>query len=144
MISCTAPHYLPDLLELYTTSHTLHTCADDKLFHIPNRCKKFSRRAHHFFLPLPPPLGLEQSPFLCVTCSNCLPSSYSSRRTFSLSLSPNTFNCLQPTSSKCACGCMHVSILGSVCVWLMTNLCMLILSVSVQLCTIRCVCVCWK
>ena len=56
----------------------------------------------------------------------CLPSSHS---IFSLSLTPNTSNCLQPASSVYVCVCVYVL----VCLWglmfdkLMTHLCIIYL-----------------
>ena len=44
---------------------------------------------------------------LCDMLKLCLPSSHSSRLTFSLSLTPDSSNCLQPASSKmCVCMCI--------------------------------------
>ena len=145
VISCTA-HYLPDLLELYTTSYTLHTCADDKLFHIPNRCKKFSRRAHHSPPPPPPPpLVLSPPPSTqsgTISLSQCDMLKLSS---FKLQLKTHLFSV---SFSKQMCvwvhACVYIGKWGGGGGVLMTNLSMLILSVSVQLCTIRCVSVCWK
>ena len=62
-------------------------------------------------------LHLEQSPFLCVTCSNFVFLQVIFK-TCLRSFTPNTSNCLQPASSKslcvrvcvcvCACVCVHV------------------------------------
>ena len=60
----------------------------------------------------------------------CLPSSHSSRFTFSLSLTPNTSSCLQPALSKsvcvcaCACACMHVCVCMYVCKFVYVYVCM--------------------
>ena len=94
------------------------------------------------------PLSGTISLSLCDMLQLCLPSSHSSRLTFSLSLTPNTSHCLQPASRKCVCMygwtastsqwapayvcmcvCGHVWVcelgMGGRC--LMTNLCMLLL-----------------
>ena len=74
-------------------------------------------------------LRLEQSPFLCATCSNfvCLQVTAQDSSFFCLLLDPYTSICLQPASSKC----LSVSVPLSVSVAL--SLC-LSLSVSVSLC----------
>ena len=47
---------------------------------------------------------------LCDKLRLGLPSSHSSRLSFSLFLTPNTSNCLQPASGKCVCVCVTVCV----------------------------------
>ena len=52
MITCTAPHYLSDLLELYIPSRTLRFSPGIRIFCIQNRRKKFQgQRAFSFIGP---------------------------------------------------------------------------------------------
>ena len=52
VITCTAPPYLSDLLELYTPSRTLRSSADNCIFHISNKRKIFQgERAFSFVGP---------------------------------------------------------------------------------------------
>ena len=69
--------------------------------HLPQNGKLF-----FFFQPLVPPSGTI-SLSLCNMFKLCLASSHSLRLIFSLSLTPNTSNCLQPASSKSLCVCMQ-------------------------------------
>ena len=41
IVSDTAPLYLSDFLRLYVPSHSLHSSADNRIFQIPTRKKKF-------------------------------------------------------------------------------------------------------
>ena len=65
VITCTAPPYLSDLLEPYIPLCTLCSSAGIHIFHIKKKTQEILRTACLFFHWC---LGLEQSPFLCVTC----------------------------------------------------------------------------
>ena len=60
VITCTAPPYFSDHLEIYIPSCTLRTCADNRIF----RTKNYKELFFHWSL------CQEKSPFLYATCSD--------------------------------------------------------------------------
>ena len=75
----------------------------------------FQTDARHFrdsapFLSLVPLSGTISLSLCDMLCKLCLPSSHSSTFTFSLSLTFNTSNCLQPARSKCVCVCVRACV----------------------------------
>ena len=106
------------LLRFYLTSLLLEAISSNSLLPttMPKAYFKFQTDTRNFkdstlFSSLVPPSGTI-SLFLCDMLKICLHSSHSSKLTFSLSLTPKNFNCLQPALSKsvCVCLCVHAHV----------------------------------
>ena len=108
------------LLLFYLTSLLLEAISSNSLLPttMPRAYFKFQTDTRNFkdstLFPSLVPLSGTISLSLCDMLKTCLHSSHSSKLTFSLSLTPNNFNCLQPALSKsvcvsvCACACVLI------------------------------------
>ena len=94
VITCTAPSYLSDLLQLYTPSRTLRSSADNRIFRTTKRRNKFQGQLAFSFIGLSVWNNLPFSVRHAQTLS-----AFKSQLSTHLfwSLTPNTSNCLQST-----------------------------------------------
>ena len=96
-----------------TPYRTLHSSADNCMFCIPNRRKQIQGLCFCWFL------HLEQSPVLCVMCSNCVflqVTAQDSPLFCLLFLTLPTVSSLPQVNCVCVCACVHAYMCVCVCV----------------------------